>query len=139
MALPTDDHPGPTLPGISAQRLRCPPPQCRGLGWLCQGHLPPQGREAAEGHLNLMLPPASPGHSGLSRGTRSTWSALGLGPEGGCVGGCPAAKVAVPGSPAWPLPTGGGVLGWGLGAGTRPESGWPEDQLGAPTVTLHQK
>lgn len=59
-------------------------------------------------------------------------SALGLGPEGGCVGDAP--------RPRWlslaPQPDCfrqvGGLLGWGLGAGLR--TSWAH-----PHVTLHQK
>lgn len=124
LALPTDDHPGPMLPRHQCSRAEVStPPQCRGVGWLCQGHLPLQGREAAEGHLNLMPPPASPG---------GWWSQqrgqIYLGQHWAWVLRAAVWKDAR--QPRWlflaPQPDCfrqvGGVLGWGLGAGTRPGS-----------------
>lgn len=62
LALPTDDLPGPALPWPQCSRAEvCTPPQCRGVGWLCRGHLPPQGHDAAQVDFILMLPPTSPG------------------------------------------------------------------------------
>lgn len=141
LALPTDDHPGPTLPRHQCSRAEVStPPQCRGLGWLCQGHLPPQGREAAEGHLNLMPPPASPGgwrsqqRDQIYLGQHWAWvlrAAVREDARG--QGGCPwlpSLTASDRGVACW-------AGAWVLAPGRSP--GWPEDHWVHPHVTLHQK
>ena len=133
LALPTGDIPGPALPWPQCSRDGvCTPPQCRGVGWLCRGHLPPQGHEAAQVDLILMTPPTSPGgwwsqqRVQIYLGQHWAWvlrAAVREMPRGH--GGCPSLP-SLTASDRW-------VACW-AGPGC-----WPEDQLAHPHVTLHQK
>jgi len=129
LALPADDHPGPALPRHQCSRAEVStPPQCRGVGWLCWGHLPRQGHEATQVHSIFMTPPTSPG---------GWWSQqrvqVYLGQHWAWV--LRAAVWEDAPRPRWlslaPQPDCFRQVGGVLAPGQSP--GWPEDQLGAPT------